>query len=351
VRQPLHFCFIDQMPPGLRSALYIKDEDLSHSFLNGNYVTLSNATPATLRKIAAMGLSPIFISVHATDPLVRLRMLGIRNAPLIMQQLSFLKNNGISFHTQIVVCPGFNDGRILSHTIKELFSIGKNLLSIAVVPVGLTRFRTLPLAAVRADKAQEICKLVDRLSDRDAIRSGVRRLFLADEFFLKAGIPIPGRNYYEDYPQIENGVGLVRRLFETWNAAVKKFIRAPSDGKRRRVPGKKYLLVTSYSARASIEKIARACEKLRPGTVIHVEPAANRFFGTSVTVAGLLTARDAVRTVEQASNAGHYDRVLLPGVMFNYAGFTLDGVSAKRLADMAGADIKVLSSIEELLFV
>ena len=117
------FCFIDQMPPGLRSALYIKDEDLSHSFLNGNYVTLSNATPASLSTIAAMGLSPIFISVHATDPLVRLKMLGIKKAAPIMEQLLFLKTNGISFHTQIVVCPGFNDGAILAHTIKDLFSI------------------------------------------------------------------------------------------------------------------------------------------------------------------------------------------------------------------------------------
>jgi putative radical SAM enzyme (TIGR03279 family) len=345
------FCFIDQMPPGLRSPLYIKDEDLSHSFLNGNYVTLSNATPATLRKIAGMGLSPIFISVHATDPDVRLRMLGIKKAVPVMEQLRFLKKNNISFHTQIVVCPGYNDGAVLSKTVKDLFSLGKNLLSIAVVPVGLTRFRTFPLTPVSTDKAKEICGRIGVLSDRDAARHGGRRLFLADEFFLKAGATVPGRRYYGEYPQIENGVGLVRRLFETWNAAVRKFRHGKTAGKRRAARGRRYLLLTSVSAFLSLEKIAHACEILRPGAAFDVRPVRNRFFGESVTVAGLLTAADVIQAIKHAMKTRGIDVVLLPSVMFNYAGFTLDGYSAKRLAAAAGVAVRVVSSIEEILVV
>lgn len=345
------FCFIDQMPPGLRGALYIKDEDLSHSFLNGNYVTLSNATPATMQKIASMGLSPLFISVHATDPLVRLQLLGIKKATPIMDQLLFLKKNGISFHTQIVVCPEINDGATLERTIKDLFSFGKSLLSIAVVPVGLTRFRKYQLTPVSVENAKNICRRIMAMSDRDVARSGKRRLFLADEFFLKAGERIPDRKYYEEYPQIENGVGLVRQLFDTWNAAAKTAGQAEVRGKGRPGAVKRYLLVTSFSAVTVLEKIAGACEKLRPRIAIRVEPVENRFFGASVTVAGLLTAVDVVRTIKAAAKAGRFDGVLLPSVMFNYAGSTLDGYSAKRLAAMAGFKVSVLSSIEELLFV
>lgn len=345
------FCFIDQMPPGLRSALYIKDEDLSHSFLNGNYVTLSNATPATMLKIASMGLSPLFISVHATDPLVRLNLLGIKKATPIMEQLLFLKKNGISFHTQIVVCPGINDGVTLERTAKDLFSFGKSLLSIAVVPVGLTRFRKFQLTPVSVENAKKICRRIMAISDRDVVRSGRRRLFLADELFLKAGERIPDRKYYEQYPQIENGVGLVRQLFDTWTTAVRAAGKADAQGKRRTETGKRYLLVTSFSAVTALEKIARACEKLRPHLEIRVVPAENRFFGTSVTVAGLLTAADVVRTIKAAAKSHGFDGVLLPSVMFNYAGSTLDGYSAKRVAAMAGFKVSVLSSIEELLFV
>ena len=201
------------------------------------------------------------------------------------------------------------------------------------------------------EKAKAICRQIDVLSDRDAVRGGTRRLFLADEFFLKAGEPIPGRRYYEDYPQIENGVGLVRQLFEAWNMAVKRARCSKKFIKRHRVSVKEYFLVTSLSAVSSLEKIARACERLRPGVSIHVEPAINGFFGASVTVAGLLTASDVIRTIKQATKSRCYVRVLLPSVMFNYAGFTLDGYSAKRLATAAGVDVAVLSSIEELLFV
>jgi putative radical SAM enzyme (TIGR03279 family) len=335
------FCFIDQMPPGLRRSLYIKDEDLSHSFLNGNYVTLTNADRNGLERIVRLGLSPLYISVHATDPFVRRRMLGLRRAPSIMEQLSFLARNNIRLHTQIVVCPGYNDGKVLAMTVKDLFSLGNNLVSIAVVPVGLTKHRKFPLKPVDGSAAREICRTIGALSDGDRSKHGRRRLFLADEIFLRAGAPIPPLDYYEDYPQIENGVGLARQLLDKWNTAK----RRPSGKGARR----SWLLVTSVSAFPFLCRVAREAEGLRAGTTIHTEAVRNSFFGLQVTVAGLLTARDVIAAARAIKKKARYDRMILPGIMFNFAGFTLDGYSAGRIADEAGIKVMVVDSIEELL--
>jgi putative radical SAM enzyme (TIGR03279 family) len=342
------FCFIDQMPPGLRQRLYIKDEDLTRSFLNGNYVTLTNADRTDLQRIVRLGLSPMYISVHATDPHVRNRLLGVKTAPPIIEQLSFLARKGIQIHAQIVVCPGYNDGATLSATVSALFSLGANLLSIAVVPVGLTRFRSSPLTPVDERNAREICKSMGRASDRDNARRGKRRLFLADELFLKAGHGIPPRAYYEDYPQIENGVGLLRQMLDKWNDA-KRHLRRPTLPARRPRRKKKCLLITSCSAFPFLRAVASEAEGLRPDLVIHVEAVPNRFFGLSVTVAGLLTARDVIRAVRRATHVRPVDRVLLPAVMFNYTGATLDGYRAQRIAKEAGVPIRVIDSPAELL--
>jgi putative radical SAM enzyme (TIGR03279 family) len=338
------FCFIDQMPPGLRRSLYIKDEDLSHSFLNGNYVTLTNATRAALERIVSIGLSPLFVSVHATHPAIRNRLLGIRRAGAILDQLRFLSRHGIMFHTQIVVCPGYNDGAILSRTIKDLLKLGPSLLTVAVVPVGLTRFRPVPLVPVNKESARSICAAVSAISDRDRARSGKRRVFCADEFFLRAGLPIPPASWYEEYPQIENGVGLLRQLQEAWRLAKKRVRAAP----RRSLPERRYLLLTSHSAYPTLASIAAQACRLRP-IDMRVEPVINHFFGSTVTVAGLLTAQDVVRTVRSIDDRPRFAGVLVPAVMFNYAGFTLDGYSLQRLSKAAGITIKPIRGIEELL--
>jgi putative radical SAM enzyme (TIGR03279 family) len=344
------FCFIDQMPPGLRKRLYIKDEDLTHSFLNGNYVTLTSAGKSVLERIVSRGLSPIFVSVHATDSLVRNRMLGVRQAPQVIEQLSFLTRNGIQVHTQIVVCPGYNDKEVLAATIADLFSLGSALLSIAVVPVGLTRFRSFPLAAVDHAAAAAICRQVSTKSDKDKAREGKRRLFLADELFLKAGISVPPHAYYEDFPQIENGVGLVRQLLDNWNIAKKEsrrvLLRQKNAAQKR---GKRYLLLTSSSASRFMERIAREAEEMRPWVTIHVEAVENRFFGPTVTVAGLLAAQDVIGSARRVDAARKLDGVLLPPVMFNYAGYTLDGYSVERVAKKIGVPVMVVGSICDLL--
>jgi putative radical SAM enzyme (TIGR03279 family) len=342
------FCFIDQMPPGLRSSLYIKDEDLTHSFLNGNYVTLAGIREADLQKIQRLGLSPLFISVHATDPQVRQTMLGNCRSPAIMDQLRLLRRNGTQLHTQIVVCPGYNDGAVLKDTLRDLLSLRESLLSVAVVPVGLTRFRTLPLEPVDAAAAAAICTLVSTISDGDKEKFGARRVFLADELFLRAGWAIPSAAYYEEYPQIENGVGLIRQLLDSWKAAKRRYRRRPGRSLPE-ISKNKYFLLTSVSAFPFLSGIAREAARLRPGATFEAVAICNRFFGETVTVAGLIAAADVLRALSEAKRTGSFTNVLLPGAMFNYAGYTLDGYSAARIGKESGTAVTVIDSIEALL--
>lgn len=342
------FCFIDQMPKGLRQGLYIKDEDFRYSFLNGNYVTLSGASVDDLENVARIGLSPLYVSVHATDTALRNRMLGNRNAPPIMEQLRFLRDAGIWFHTQIVVCPGYNDGPALTKTVRELLSLGAAVCSIAVVPVGVTRFRRTPLAEMTIQNAQKICAYAQKAGDRVFLRGGARKLFVADEFFIKAELPIPDAAYYEDYPQIENGVGLLRQLLDEWKE-YKRQLQTKKGRKRKKSPTTR-LLVTSDSAYCYITTILHEYAQVRPGeTDFIVIAVKNSYFGETVTVAGLLTAYDVLRIVKETLKQRLVDEVVLPAVMFNYAGFTLDGYSAKRMEKSIGISVRIAQSVKDIV--
>lgn len=336
------FCFIDQMPAGLRRSLYVKDEDVRLSLLNGNYVTMSTFKKRDLEQIARLGLSPLYISVHATDTATRRVMLGNKKVPDIMEQLDFLAENDIRFHTQIVVCPGYNDGSILKQTLKDLLVLGDALQSIAVVPVGLTRFHSNGLKGVGRDDARVICKAVSAIGDRAAVRDGVRKVFLADELFIRASLPIPENGYYEEYPQIENGVGLIRQLLDSCDRVHRSGRKRPESVNKRR---RRRLVVTSVSADPFVRKVLGVCQG---GEMIDTLPVANTYFGETVTVAGLLTARDVVAAVKHACATAAYHEVVLPAVMFNFAGHTLDGYSARRIAAACGKPVNVAQTIEEL---
>ncbi len=341
------FCFIDQMPPGLRKTLYIKDEDVRLSVFNGNYVTLSNFSNRDLDHLGKIGLSPLYISVHSTDPTIRRKMLRNSRTPPVLEQLRRLAGQGIRFHTQIVVCPGWNDGAVLSTTIRDLLKLGESVQSIAVVPVGLTRFRSMPLNPVDAGGARSICRSIGRISDLAAGRDGMRKVFLADEFFIKGAEPIPGTSYYEDFPQIENGVGLVRQLIDDWNAVVNR----GRCGKRKRKRGEGLggvLLITSVSAYPFLQAIADELQRLRPEPAITVTAVVNRFFGETVTVAGLLTAADILREIRRRCRQTPLEMALLPSVLFNYNGYTLDGYSLHRMEKTAGIPLRIIDRIEEL---
>ena len=345
------FCFIDQMPRGLRKSLYIKDEDYRHSFTNGNYITLSHTSLSRLARIAELGLSPLYISVHATNHAVRGRLLGNSRALDVMTQLRFLARHAVRFHTQIVVCPGINDGSVLKQTISDLLTLNESLLSIAVVPVGLTRHRPVPLAPVGGREAKRICREVALISDRRAITDGKRRIFCADELFIKANLPIPMQKYYESYPQIENGVGLIRQLLDDWKRIKKRLIASAKNSDRispKKAP-RRCLAITSQSAYSSIKKIIDELQKLSITNAIDVAAVRNLFFGETVTVAGLMTARDVIRTVKRLK--ADYQCILLPKVMFTTRGYTLDGYSRERIAKSLCLQVKAVSDIGEVLHV
>lgn len=342
------FCFIDQMPPGLRKSLYIKDEDITHSFMNGNYVTLSAVSFGQLCRIARLGLSPLYVSVHASDPGVRRLMLGNTDSRDIMEQLRYLQRHRISFHTQIVVCPGFNDGLVLTRTLADLLTLGQGLLSIAVVPVGLTKFRRFPLAEVDKKEALRVCKQVNAAGDADAKKNGRRRIFCADELFVMAGLAIPPEEYYENYPQMENGVGLVRHMLEEWRTLKRRMSsdRVSTPGESR--PGlKRILCLTSASALPYISAIMAEIGRLKKNVMVEVRAVTNDFFGATVTVAGLLTASDMVETIRRTPAV--WNGVIVPGVAFNRRGYTLDGYSIKRLEKRLGMKVIAAASLSDMV--
>jgi putative radical SAM enzyme (TIGR03279 family) len=337
------FCFIDQMPKGLRKRLYIKDEDIRLSLFDGNYVTLSTSDETSLQQIVRIGLSPLYISVHATDHAVRNALLGNPKAFDILKQLRFLAKNGIRFHTQIVVCPGYNDGAVLLSSLRDLLKLGDALLSVAVVPVGLTRFHRNGLSPVGHDGALTICKRVEDIGTKAAAKDGCRKIFLADEMFIKAGLPLPSTDYYEEYPQIENGVGLVRRLLDEWEK-----YRGTAGRGRGVKKSVAFLAVTSISAFPYINKFINEFSQLT-GKDVRALAVPNRFFGDGVTVAGLLTARDVLREIKKELKNRIADKVLLPGAMFNYNGYTLDGYSRTRIEHLVGIPVTVVDAPADLV--
>ncbi len=341
------FCFVDQMPPGLRRSLYIKDEDIRLSLLNGNYITMSAFNKDDLRHIIRLGLSPLYVSVHTTDNKLRRLMLGNNKAPDIMEQLNFLGRHGICFHTQIVVCPTYNDGKHLEQSVNDLLRLGDSLLSVAVVPVGLTRFRKNTIPPIDFNSAAEICKKIGTLSDRAKKSDGVRKIFLADEFFIKANLPIPESSYYEDYPQTENGVGLIRQLMDSWKKLKRKLIKKSKKPEIQKI--KKSILVTSVSAFPYLYGIIEEMNDILHISSLKVIPVVNRFFGESVTVAGLLTASDIIGRIKREAPGFPAEEIIIPAVVFNNAGFTIDGYSASRMAERIGIPVRVVNSIGGVL--
>jgi putative radical SAM enzyme (TIGR03279 family) len=302
------FCFIDQLPEGLRDTLYFKDDDARLSFLQGNYITLTNLSERELDRIIALRISPVHVSVHTTNPELRVQMMGNRLAADIMPRLKRLADGGIELHCQIVVCPGLNDGAELERTIRELPA---NVSSVSVVPVGLTKHRGgLPeVAPVGEAEANAIIDVVERVN-----RKGV---YLADELFLKAKRELPKVDYYEDFPQFENGVGMLA-LFESDFRSEIREQRAESRVTRA------FSVATGVAAASMFERILKDF----PAKVYAVR---NDFFGESVDVAGLVTGRDLIAQLK-GKDLG--ECLFIPSVMLRHGGdLFLDSVSledAKR---------------------
>lgn len=286
------FCFIDQMPPGMRSSLYFKDDDSRLSFLQGNFVTLTNVSEVDIDRMIRYQISPVNVSIHATDPELRKRMLGNRFAGDILGRLQRLAEGGIKLHGQIVLCPGWNDGEALDETVKALSALHPGMASLAVVPVGLTRFRHgLPeIPPVDRDKAREILAQVARYQTDFLERFGTRFLYAADEFYLKAESPMSQPSDYEDFPQIENGVGLICRFTQEFDTAFKR-------GRRKPAPSK-LTIATGLLAEPFIRELCRRFSEKHPQVEIEVIGVENRFFGPAITVSGLLTGQDLVHALK-----------------------------------------------------
>ena len=281
------FCFIDQMPPGMRKTLYVKDDDWRLSLMMGNYITMTNIDDKELDRIIRRKVSPLYVSVQCTDPDMRVKLLRNPNAALIMERLRLLKDNGIRFHCQVVLCPGWNDGDILMKTLDDLATLAPAAQSVALVPIGLTKFRdNLPcIKPYDAQMAADLIESVKPLQERFLNELGTRFVFPADEFYCLSGHPLPEDIEYEDYPQIENGVGMLR-MFETdLQYAVEDYPVAETAPRH-------LVIATGTSIAPFLQEL---CDRYAPkGTKVTVRPIINRFFGETVTVAGLITGGDLV---------------------------------------------------------
>lgn len=313
------FCFIDQMPPGLRQTLYVKDDDWRYSLMMGNFVTLTNVDEAEFQRIIRRRASPLYVSVHATDPDLRRRMTHNRFAGDIMDRLTRLRGAGIRFHCQIVVCPGYNDGEALLRTLEDLKSLAPAALSAAMVPVGLSRFRQglAPLEPFDRAKAGRLLEEIAPFQEKCLRELGTTFAFPSDEFFCLAGREIPPESWYEGYPQIENGVGLLRLLESELEEA--QALEAEGEGREPPPQERRLLIATGVSAAPHLERLAR---RFAPkGATVRVQPMVNRFFGETVTVAGLLTGCDLLAQLTPALlQEARAEALLIPGSMLRHEG-------------------------------
>jgi putative radical SAM enzyme (TIGR03279 family) len=316
------FCFIDGNPQEVRPSLWLRDDDFRLSFTYGSYVTLTNLGPKGMRRLVDQRISPLYVSVHATEPEVRERLLVNARAGEIMDQLRFLLDGGLDVHTQVVLCPGWNDGIHLDRTIEDLWELGEGVRSLSVVPVGLTRYNVnKPVRLLRPDEGLRLITQVDRARERAMVERGFGWCYAADEAYLIAGLPVPGADYYDDGALHENGVGAIRRFVDGFEAGL---AGVPL------LSGRRIRLVTGRSMAPFIRDRAGALAGATGATVDTVE-VVNDFFGETCTVAGLLAGRDILAALGDGA-AG--DVVILPAEALNGDDRFIDSVS---LADVEAA--------------
>ena len=325
------FCFVDQMAPACRSSLYIKDDDYRLSFLQGSFVTLTNLGEKDLNRIIQEKLSPLYISVHATDPDVRSRLLGRQKKDNLLEILARLDKAGIQFHCQVVLCPGINDGEILEQTFRDLLAL-QGVRTLAIVPVGLTRFREkLPrLSQVDKAGARQMLSWLAEKQEQALKKKDSRFVWLSDEFYVLAEEEVPQPDVYEGYPQLENGVGLIRCLLEEAEFyELPKALAAP----------RKAALAGGVSAIKALLPLWQRLEKVK-GLTLKLFPIENQFFGPSVNVSGLLTGTCLLKGLGRALAEGSLEqgeKVYLPGVMLRDTGDTfLDGRKVREVEETLG---------------
>ncbi|MBI2461586.1 MAG: DUF512 domain-containing protein [Candidatus Rokubacteria bacterium] len=327
------FCFIHQLPRGMRRSLYVKDDDYRLSFLHGNYITLTDLAEAELERIAAQRLSPLYISVHATDPALRHVLLGSPRTIKgdLLERMARLARAGIRMHTQIVLCPGINDGPHLERTVRDLARLHPAVATVAVVPVGLTRFRErLPaLRTVTAEEARALLAAIHGWQAECLGTLGTRLVFAADELYLLAGEPLPPARAYEGYAVLEDGIGLVRRFEDGFRRLLRRLPRQVEPPRA----------VSVATGELFAPRLVRLLEAVRVrGLGLQVLAVPNAFFGGNISVAGLLTGQDIVRTLAGRPLG---DLLLVPdAALKDGAGVFLDDLTLADLEAHLGLPVR-----------
>ncbi|MFT9496525.1 DUF512 domain-containing protein, partial [Anaerosolibacter sp.] len=328
------FCFIDQLPSKMRETLYFKDDDSRLSFLQGNFVTLTNMSDQDIDKIIRYRISPINVSIHTTDPILRIKMLNNKSAGNIYERLKRLTDVGIRINGQIVLCPQINDGENLDKTILDLSLLYPALESVAIVPVGVTNFREslFPLSIYDKDRANEVIEQIHNWQIQLYKKLGTRFVFLSDEFYVLANRSIPSYEEYEEFLQIENGVGLMAMFEYELMDQLRKV-------QTERIGPKKISIVTGVSAEAFLTKLCREIERRYLGLVLNVHTIENEFFGRTITVAGLVTGQDIINQLEH-KNVG--ERLIIPESMLKTGEqIFLDDVTVDELQEKLGVRVVV----------
>ena len=286
-----YFCFVDQVAPNMRDSLYIKDDDYRLSFLYGNFVTMTNMGPRDLERIHRLHLSPLYISVHTTNPKLRGEMLRTKRGELIMEQLAKLNEADVEYHTQVVLCPGLNDGAELDRTIQDIISMQPCAKTLGVVPVGLTKFREncYPLKTFDAQGAKKVIEQVRHWQEKMRKQTGKNFIYLSDEFYLLAGEALPKAEEYDGFPQLDNGIGLTRNFIEQW----KETEINPNNYQ-------KLLNLDIICGKSAGKVIKNLVDELNIDNLnANVLALENEFFGHEVTVTGLLTGQDIIKNLKQ----------------------------------------------------
>ena len=328
------FCFIDQLPKGMRETLYFKDDDSRLSFLHGNYVTLTNLHECDIDRIIEMRISPINISVHTTNPELRVKMMHNKRAGEVLSYIKRLADAGIALCGQIVLCRGINDGDELLRSMKDLSQFFPAMQSVSIVPAGLTKYRDnlYPLTSYTKEEAGEVLDMIDGFADKLEEKIGHRVFFAADELYLKAERPIPKEAYYEGYPQIENGVGMIRSTLDEFYDELEYINEYLGEVTLPRTVS----IATGVAAFDTICEMACELEKRVDGLSINVYKIINNFFGESITVAGLLTGKDMS---EQLVGKPLGDLVLFPENALRAGGdIFLDDMTPEQLSQKLGVN-------------
>ena len=335
-RNKCMFCFIDQMPKGMRETLYFKDDDSRLSFLQGNYITLTNMSDHDIDRIVKYHLEPINISFHTTNPELRCKMLHNRFAGEALQKVRTLYEAGITMNGQIVLCKGINDGEELERSIRDMAEYLPCLQSVSVVPVGLTKYREglYPLEPFGKEDAKEVLRIIHSWQKRLYEKWGLHFIHAGDEWYALAEEEIPEEERYDGYLQLENGVGMLRLLENEFEEAYEK---ADGDSEVRNVS-----VVTGYLAYPYLKKLAERLEQKFPATTIRVYPIRNDFFGEQITVSGLITGQDLLHQLKGRELG---DKLLLPCNMFRSGEeVLLDDVTLSQVKDALQVDVDIVKS-------